>query len=61
MELRLFYFHVTNYFSDLINLAPNALLIRSTHPEVFRIKDVVEKFAKCTGKHLCQNLSQVVE
>ena len=30
-------------------------LIRSNHQEVFCKKDVLKKFAKSTGKHLCQS------
>ena len=29
---------------------------RSSHPEVFSHKGVLENFAKLTGKHLCQSL-----
>ena len=29
---------------------------RSTRPEVYCKKDVLENFAKFTGKHLCQSL-----
>ena len=29
---------------------------RSSRPEVFYKKDVLENFAKFTGKHLCQSL-----
>ena len=33
----------------------NVIKDRSSHPEVFCKKDVLRKFAKFTGKHLCQS------
>ena len=42
MDLKLFYFHVTNY--------------RSSRPEVFCRKGLLRNFATFTGKHLCQSL-----
>ena len=54
--------NVTTFFKydDLQHLVVSALvsifLDRSSHPEVFCKKGVLKKFAKFTGKHLCQSL-----
>ena len=43
-------------FLVLINFLDLFTLLGSSRPEVFYKKGVLRKFAKFTGKHLCQSL-----
>ena len=43
-------------FSRLLSFGVFSVWHRSSRPEVFCEKDVLRKFAKFTGKHMCQSL-----